>query len=446
MRILAFAVLSLLLGCASAGLRAGPLLGYVHTREASIWVQTDAPAEIQIRYFPQGRGEHALWTQSLAASAESDFSTTAVLGELDPGQRYEYELWIDGQRASRPYPLAFRTQSLWWGRGDPPEFSVVTGSCAFIGDPKSDPPGLDYGGDYEIFDAMADLAPDLVLWLGDNLYTRKTDYSSPGGLRYRYREHRASPYLQRLLAAAPHYAIWDDHDFGPNNGDRTYPLKHTALELFETYWPAPYYGLPDVPGAFQAFAWGDVDFFLLDDRTYRTPNRWKSAPGRTMFGADQLAWLQGRLVESRASFKVVAVGNQVLNRHSPYESLSEFSEEYRALLRFIVDERVEGVVFLSGDRHHTELVRVVPDGGYPLYDFTSSPLTSGVHVLAAGEAERANPDRVAGTLVSERNFGKLRFSGPHEDRRLTLEVFDAAGERLWERTIARSELEFPAAD
>ena len=33
-------------------------------------------------------------------------------------------------------------------------------------------------------------------------------------------------------------------------------------------------------------------------------------------------------------------------------------------------------MFLSGDRHFTELLKVERPGTYPLYEFTSSPLTS----------------------------------------------------------------------
>lgn len=54
-------------------------------------------------------------------------------------------------------------------------------------------------------------------------------------------------------------------------------------------------------------------------------------------------------------------------------------EELNELLTAIEREKINGVLFLSGDRHHTELTKVSRAGTYPLYDLTSSPLTSGSH-------------------------------------------------------------------
>ena len=69
--------------------------------------------------------------------------------------------------------------------------------------------------------------------------------------------------------------------------------------------------------------------------------------------------------------------------------------------------RVDGVIFATGDRHFTELLRVERPGAYPLYEFTSSPLTSRPYENP-DSAERTNPDLVAGTLVGKRQFGLIR--------------------------------------
>ena len=61
---------------------------------------------------------------------------------------------------------------------DPPAFSFVTGSCAFINEAKYDRPGKPYGGGYEIFESMAADDPDMMLWLGDNIYLREVDFQS----------------------------------------------------------------------------------------------------------------------------------------------------------------------------------------------------------------------------------------------------------------------------
>jgi len=63
-----------------------------------------------------------------------------------------------------------------------------------------------------------------------------------------------------------------------------------------------------------------------------------------------------------------------------YEGFGDFPVEQKALFDALVAERIDGLVFVSGDRHHSELLRVTWDGAaYPWYEFTSSPLTAGAH-------------------------------------------------------------------
>ena len=84
------------------------------------------------------------------------------------------------------------TQPLWQYRAHPPEVAVAFGSCAYLNDRVSRP-GPPWGGDYGIFDAIAARAPDLMLWLGDNVYFREPEWTSL--------EHRLErPRWQRLTA------------------------------------------------------------------------------------------------------------------------------------------------------------------------------------------------------------------------------------------------------
>jgi alkaline phosphatase D len=427
---------------AEQGLRAGPMRAWTELRSAAVWVQTERPADVQLRYFPAAAPAAARLTPVIATSAERELAATLVLAGLEPGTRYGYEVYVDGARVERPYPLELVTQPLWQWRAPAPDFEAMFGSCLYVNEDPYDRPGKPYGSEFEILGAMTARRPDLMLWLGDNLYTREVDFFSPTGLAARYRHDRALPELQAFLAATSHYATWDDHDYGPNNSDFTYPLKATALELFARYWPAPVYGAPGTPGVFQKVSWGDVDFFLLDDRTYRMPNDWPAGPDKTMLGRAQMEWLKGSLLASTAVFKVIVNGNQVLNANSRHETMTAFADTHE-VLAWIARNRVEGVLFLSGDRHHAELVRIDRPGGYPLYDFTSSSITAGVHVMKEGDPELVNPLRVDGTLAMEHNFGVVRFSGPPRQRQVTLQLCGVDGAVRWERTITRAELSFP---
>ena len=56
------------------------------------------------------------------------------------------------------------------------------------------------------------------------------------------------------------------------------------------------------------------------------------------------------------------------------------------------------------------------------------------------DAERSNPDLVAGSLLSERNFALITVTGPRTERALTLEIRDGRGEKKWEWTTTVAEL------
>ncbi|MBW7928859.1 MAG: alkaline phosphatase family protein, partial [Fimbriimonadaceae bacterium] len=324
-------------------LSAGPMNAYAEMTEVGVWVQTKADASVRLRYWPQGAASPAkAATQTIQTSAVGDHIAVFTIAGLPFGTKFDYEVEINGQLVPRPYPLRFQTQPLWRWQSEPPEFRVAFGSCAYFNDAPFDRPGRPYGGDHEIFDALAKKQPDLMLWLGDNVYYREADWLTESAMRYRWRHNRAFPGLQPLLGFAQHYATWDDHDYGPNDSDRSFRLKGEALRVFADYFPAVRYGTPETPGTFQRFEWGDVEFFMLDDRYHRTPNRMPVDDERTMLGKAQLQWLKDSLVNSQAVFKVVVCGGQMLNPITHYEGFGQFEAERKDLFDFLAKANISG--------------------------------------------------------------------------------------------------------
>jgi alkaline phosphatase D len=215
-------------------------------------------------------------------------------------------------------------------------------------------------------------------------------------------------------------------------------LKREALEIFKSYWANPVYGLEGAPGVFFQFTWADVDFFMLDDSYYRTPDDAPETPDKTMFGKTQLRWLKDALFASRAPFKIIANGSQMLNPQPGGEAFSKFKQEQAEFLGWMKSAKINGVLFLSGDVHRSELMRLNDPNFYPLYDYSSSPLTAGPYTPARAAA---NPALVEGTLVTgKRNFGLLRFEGARKERTLTMECYDKTGKLLWKHEVKASEL------
>ena len=159
-----------------------------------------------------------------------------------------------------------------------------------------------------------------------------------------------------------------------------------------------------------------------------------------MLGAQQMEWLKNSLLYSTATFKIIAVGSQVLNPVSPYDTWWNFPAEYEELMSFLKEYKINGVVFLTGDRHHSEIIKVERPGTYPLFDITVSPLTSGTHKFSG--PEKNNPYRVLG-IDEKQNYGRFSFSGLRGSRKMTVEYLGLKGEKISEWSITEKELKTP---
>lgn len=418
-------------------LQSGPMVGYSEMREVMLWVQTKASCQVQITYQERDQPDAAvLKTATVTTQAEQAFTAHLVADQVLPGKNYTATLWINGQRVALPYPFQFHARDLWQWRTDPPAFKAIVGSCAYFNDTLYDRPGQPYGGEYEIFGSIAQEKGDLMLWLGDNIYLNESDWNTRTGIHYRYTQSRSHPVLQPLLAQLSHYAIWDDHDYGPNDADRSFIHKDLTAAAFQHFWANPSYGVHGLAGITSMFSWSDCDFFLLDDRWFRSPYLRNHAE-KVMLGKAQVEWLIDALRSSQATFKFVAVGSMVLSTASVFENYVHVApEERQYLLDAIQQEGIGGVIFLTGDRHHTEMSKWQPEGGLPVYDLTVSPLTSGTY----GGDGAANTLLLPETEYVGRNYATLEVSGPRADRLLRIAVKDKAGTQVWLRELKATEM------
>ncbi len=438
------AALALLLALVPAGvaaqeqaLRSGPMVGYSEMTEVLLWAQASREAEVLFRYWDLEEPSRTYTTAPVRTDRATVHVARAVADSVEPGRRYGYEVLVDGEVAERPWPLEFQSRTLWQWRTDPPDFTIALGSCLYINEERYDRPGEPYGGGYRILEHIHERDPDAMVWLGDNTYLREADWHTWNGILHRYTHTRSVPELQPLLGSTHHYATWDDHDYGPNDSNRSWLHKERTRAAFELFWGNLAYGVDGAEeGIPSSFEWEDVEFFLLDNRWWRAPND-RITGERDYLGEGQIRWLIDALTTSRAPFKFVVVGGQVLNPVARFENYSTYPAERARLLDLLHAEDVPGVIFLTGDRHHTELSMLERWGTYPLYDLTVSPLTAGPNPRAVDEP---NHLRVEGTFVGERNFALLEVTGPRTDRVLTIRVVDGNDEERWSRTIRASEL------
>ncbi len=419
-------------------LRSGPMVAYSEIREAAIWVQATRPAQVKIQYRPIGSTEKFMETMPVMTDREMGNTATVVLGELTKGTKYEYQVMINGRKEEFPFPTQFQTLPYWQYRTDPPNFTFAVGSCNYVTDTTYDRPGKPYGSEHEIFTAITKDKPDAFLWLGDNAYYREADWNTKSGMIYRQSHTRALAETRALFASTHNYATWDDHDFGPNDANRSFGQRGVNADIFRAFWPMLNTNLTGQGGVTSTFEWGDAQFFLLDDRYFRAPNE-DTSKGKQFFGDAQLEWLREALISSKATFKIVACGGQMLNTAAIYENLSTYPKEYEKFLNLLLNSPASGIFLMSGDRHHSELQKMDRTGTYPIYELTCSPLTAG-----AANPKETNNYRVEGTLIpSKHNYALVNFSGPRRDRKMTITMKGVNGEEIWKREIMANELRAP---
>ena len=419
-------------------INSGPMVGYSTMQEVLLWVQTEERAKVHFEYYEIDNPKVKFSTDKIETEKKNGYVAKLIADQVIPGKKYKYEVYVNNYKIERNYAMEFQTQELWKWRTDPPDVKFIIGSCSYINEPKFDRPGKPYGSNFEIFNSINKKNPDFMLWLGDNTYLREPDWNSRTGFIKRYSHTRAFPELQPLLASTHHYATWDDHDYGPNNSDGSFWLKETASEIFKLFWGNPNYNVTGKGGITGFFQWSDLDFFLLDNRYHRTANN-NLTGNRQMLGKDQIDWLINALSFSQASFKFVAVGGQVISNGAVYENYATYPDERKYLLDKIREAKIEGVIFLDGDRHHTILSKMQETKNvYPLYDLTCSSLTAGVN----NDNEPYNSFKLEETFVNVNNFGMLNVTGPTNDRELTIQIFDKDGKELWIKSIKANDLKY----
>jgi alkaline phosphatase D len=220
-----------------------------------------------------------------------------------------------------------------------------------------------------------------------------------------------------MMSAIPQRAIWDDHDFGPNDGDSTYSLRETSAKIFSSVWK-------DTPfnyAQYHDLRWverkGDAVWIGLDDRTHRGP------VGTQVLGRGQLDWLSS-VLDAHADARVIfiAVGSQVLNLAQSFENLVRYPKERLELLDLCATARAQ-VVFLTGDRHHGE-IEEFSHKGVRLIEICSSPLTSKVFPPRSPETEQNTT--IVGVPISEAHFTCVKVT----EEGLFVEYFNTQGKTI----------------
>jgi len=347
----------------------GPIIGHTTDTTTRIWVRADEPCKMQVRFSSKGR---TIVSETIRLVEENNFCGSAEVTGLSPKTTYSYRVFLDNKEQGSDVRQEITTFS-----------RALEPGIIRIGFGHS----LRGSGTQDIWKAVAAKKPDLFILMGDNIYSDSTE---PARQRRMYLQFRADRYFRAFGASTPIYAVWDDHDYGKDNSDRTQP------------------------GIWTRFTAGGAEFFLMDVRYHRSVNSDPDGPAKTMLGKEQLAWLQNSLASSKAVFKFPVSGSS-WNCGGPEAWNHTFTYEYDALVKHLASNKIPGVILLGGDQH-TCKIAVRPKESWGGYD---------LHEWMAGQLWNSKAERDKGY---SRAFGLITLDTIKKTATARLEFFDRLGE------------------
>jgi alkaline phosphatase D len=326
---------------------------------------------------------------------------------------------------------------------------IALGSCA-----RQDRP-------MPIWFAVSGFKPDVLLMLGDTIYGDTEDMAV---LRGKYDLLAADRGFGAIRNTVPIVAVWDDHDYGVNDGGREYPMRRESQQAFLDFFGIPAESpVRKQDGIYRSLLAGPsgrrVQLICLDTRFHRAPlatiPKAERGEGRgpyvpsddphaTMLGDAQWEWL-ATVLQEPANLRIVLSSIQVASTEHGYEHWGNFPAERARLLKMLRDSEAAGLIVVSGDRHSAE-ISMIPPGtdalAYPLYDLTASSFNQPKRV--ADDDDEPNRHRL-GERFHGANFGSLEIDwesaadgGPPAVR---LAIHDVDGKVVRDVTISAGELE-----
>lgn len=405
--------------------------GDVDATTGMIWTRTDRPARVNIEVSTTESFADAVKLPPLNAFPDSDLAVKQLLTDLASDQDIFYRLTAvdlsDLNAVSEPVTGRFKTAPM----------SKRNIRFAWSGDTVGQGWGIDETG-MKTYATIARHTPDFFLHSGDTIYADGPlveEVNLKDGTKWKNRiitdekrkvaetldEYRGQwkynlldDHVRSLNSICPTFFQWDDHEVTNNwsssknlAGDDRYTEKSIALlsaragRAFHEMTPIRY--TPAEPGrVYRKIAYGPLlDVFFLDLRSYRGPNgpdmEDTITPESSILGERQVRWLKRELLNSRATWKVIAadmpLGLVVWDNAKEKKGSEAVANgdngpakgrelEIADLLRFIKSAGIKNTAWFTADVHYTAAHYYNPDKAQfqdfePFWEFVSGPIHAG---------------------------------------------------------------------
>ena len=259
--------------------------------------------------------------------------------------------------------------------------------------------------------------PEVFIMLGDNVYG--DTHGNIHNLERAYQKQARA--FKKAGLDFPFLAIWDDHDYGKNDGGVEYSLKDESQKLFLKFW-----NIPEADRRhrnrglyFEEIIHskeGTVQLLMLDTRYFRSPlkrtpifkkkslGRYEPDydPAKTMLGQDQWKWLEVAL-KREADLRILGTSIQLLAEGHGWERWGNLPLERQRLLNLLAQNSKNNLIVISGDRHLGGIYSLRTKGGLEFLEITSSSMNK-----PGRNTNEPGPLRI-GRMYAGENFGIIRI-------------------------------------
>jgi len=247
------------------------------------------------------------------------------------------------------------------------------------------------------WDALEDENLNTFFFLGDNVYG---DIPS-GELDYLKQSYDLfGSVIPTWLKETELLVIWDDHDFGLNDGGASYKYRSQSQKLFNDFWNIPqaderrsregiYFSTSKLITNKKVLIIGlDTRYFRSDLIKKGDSYQANTAPTSTILGREQWNWLKDQLSQPH-DVLILATSIQLLATNHRFEKWANFPHE-RAKLISMLEKLDSTVLIVSGDRHRggiykrgnlIEITTSSLNRGLPPYPETDELLLGETHTV-----------------------------------------------------------------